>query len=474
MKNLLSQIERIKNEWQDTIDCIKQMVVLIDISDKIVRCNNAFRLFLGRSYENIIGKNFYSTMAELGIDLKDFDLHNGADVYVEDKQMWLNIDLTPFKSSSEKQICGAVVVIDDITEVKTLTESLEIVNARIDKERLELQSALDEITFLLREVEQKGDLGVRFAIADNESEFIFRLGSNFNNMMEMLQSKNRELETAYSELKKAQAQILQREKMASIGQIAAGVAHEINNPMGFITSNLSSLGKYTAKLIDFINEQHKTLEMLASKCDKDMAVNSLDKIKQLSQKLKIDFIKEDISNLIKESLDGAERVTKIVQNLKSFARIDEVEWKLANINDCIDNAIKIIWNEIKYKITLKCDYGDIPNIYCNPGELNQVFLNMILNACQAIETKGEIEVKTWAEDRDVFVSIKDTGCGMPEDIINRIFEPFFTTKDVGKGTGLGLSISYDIIKKHDGDITVDSKLGQGTKFTIRLPIKEHR
>lgn len=475
LQNLLSQIQKIKNEWQDTIDCMKQMVILTDISDKILRCNKTFKDFLNKPFESIIGQNFYTLMSGIDINLNNLNADGETDVYLEQHNVWLNIHITPFRSSINKEINGAVIFINNITEIKTLTESLEIVNAKINKEKLDLQSALDEITFLLKEVEQKGDLSVRFVLSDDlDSDFIFRLGNNFNNMMDILQSQHAELETAYSELKKAQSQILQREKMASIGQIAAGVAHEINNPMGFIMSNLTTLGKYTSKLIEFIKKQEETIETLASGCSKELASQCISNIQETYNKLKINLIKEDISNLLKESLDGADRISKIVQNLKSFARVDEIQWKLANINKCIENAVSIIWNELKYKVTINYEFGDIPDIYCNPAELNQVIMNLLLNASQAIESQGLIEIKTWQEDSNVFISIKDNGCGIADEHINRIFEPFFTTKDVGKGTGLGLSISYDIIKRHDGDITVKSKLDEGTTFTIRLPIMEQK
>ena len=160
----------------------------------------------------------------------------------------------------------------------------------------------------------------------------------------------------------------------------------------------------------------------------------------------------------------------IVKDLKGFVRSD-AESSLANINEGIESTINIIWNEIKYKANVIKDFSEVPLIKCNPGQLNQVFMNILINAAQAIDTQGEIRVKTWANSDNVFVSIADTGSGIPAEIINRIFEPFFTTKDVGKGTGLGLSVSYDIIKKHDGDLTVVSEPGKGTIFTIALPIK---
>ncbi len=275
------------------------------------------------------------------------------------------------------------------------------------------------------------------------------------------------LENAYKELKTTQSQILQREKMASIGQLAAGVAHEINNPMGFISSNIRTLSKYVNKLGSFITIQSDAIKDLD-------AAETEEAINEQRKKLKLDYVLEDVSQLIDESLDGAERVKNIVQNLKSFSRVDESENKMSDINECIETTLNMVWNELKYKATISKEYGDIPEIRCNPQQLNQVFVNLLINAGHAIEDQGEIRVKTWNGDGTIHISIGDTGCGIPADKIDRIFEPFFTTKDVGKGTGLGLSITYDIVKNHDGDISVESEPGKGTTFTVQLPLERHK
>ncbi|MEA3221565.1 MAG: ATP-binding protein [Thermodesulfobacteriota bacterium] len=280
-----------------------------------------------------------------------------------------------------------------------------------------------------------------------------------------LESKNKELENAHAELKALHAKILQSEKMAAIGQLAAGIAHEINNPMGFISSNLGTLNKYVDRLTSFIEIQSEVIESLNGK-------DALEGLEQKKKELKLDYIIKDIKDLIDESSDGAGRVKKIVQDLKSFSRVDEEEYKHADINECIETTINIIWNELKYKCTVKKEYGDIPSTKCYPQQLNQVFMNLLVNASQAIEKKGEITIKTWLEDGSINVSISDTGCGIPEENLGKLFEPFFTTKEVGKGTGLGLSITYDIVKKHGGEIKVESQVGKGTTFTINIPVVE--
>lgn len=270
------------------------------------------------------------------------------------------------------------------------------------------------------------------------------------------------LEFLNAELKSTQSQMLQREKMASIGQLAAGVAHEINNPIGFVSSNLRSLGKYLEKLTAYIATLEGEIEAQASPL--------LETVKQHRKKFKLDFLLEDCIDLIDESLDGSERVRKIVQNLKTFSRVDQAEVQLADLNECLESTINIVWNEIKYKATLEKDFGHLDDLNCNPQELTQVFTNILMNASQAIARDGVITVRTWQEERELFVSIEDNGIGIDQDILEKIFEPFFTTKPVGEGTGLGMSISYEIIRNHGGNIVVDSEVGRGTKMTINFPL----
>ena len=274
---------------------------------------------------------------------------------------------------------------------------------------------------------------------------------------------NIELRNALDELKRAQAQIIQQEKMASIGQLSAGIAHEINNPIGFVSSNIKSLDKYVRRLSEYMALQQEFLE---SQVSHDLLAN----LRQQRKALKIDFIMNDIKQLISESLDGTDRVKKIIGDLKSFSHSDGAEMHDADINEGIESTLNIVHNEIKYKATVRKELSEIPPIKCIAGHLNQVFMNLFVNAAHAIEHTGEILVKSWADENAVFVSVSDTGSGMPAEVAKRIFEPFFTTKEAGKGTGLGLSIAHDIIKKHNGDIVVNSELGKGTTFTIRLPI----
>jgi len=271
------------------------------------------------------------------------------------------------------------------------------------------------------------------------------------------------LEKAHEELKASQLKILQQEKMASIGQLAAGVAHELNNPMSFISSNLGTLEKYINRLVDFILVQSEALKSVQD----NTALRKIDK-KRLE--VKLDYILEDAKILLKESLDGSDRVKKIVHELNSFSRMDEEEYKKADINECIESAITIVWNELKYKSKLEKNYGSLPPTMCYLRQMNQVFVNLLINAVNAIVEKGVIAVKTWYRDGFIWIEVSDTGIGIPGKNLARIFEPFFTTKEAGKGTGLGLSITYEIIQRHKGEITVASEAGEGTTFTIKIPV----
>jgi two-component system NtrC family sensor kinase len=194
------------------------------------------------------------------------------------------------------------------------------------------------------------------------------------------------------------------------------------------------------------------------------------KINKKRKELKLDYIMEDMKVMLKESLDGSERVKGIVHELNCFSRMDEEEYKDADINECIESAITIVWNELKYKSTLEKNYGKLPLTKCYTRQINQIFVNLLINAVNSIAQQGIITIKTWHKDSWVWMEVSDTGCGIPRENLAKIFEPFFTTKDVGKGTGLGLSITYEIVRRHKGEITVKSEVGKGTSFTVRIPI----
>ena len=265
-------------------------------------------------------------------------------------------------------------------------------------------------------------------------------------------------------LEEANNQLLQSEKMASIGQLAAGIAHELNNPIGFVHSNLGTLDGYVHDLMSVIEAYEN--QLLASSGDASPEI-----IRRLKTEYDLDFLKDDIFSLLSESKDGLSRVRKIVQDLKSFSHVGEQEWQEADLHQGLDSTLNIVWNELKYKCKVVKEYGDIPHIHCLISQLNQVFMNLLVNAGHAIETQGTITIRTRrSADNMVCIEVSDTGKGIAPEHINRIFEPFFTTKPVGKGTGLGLSLSYSIVKRHRGRIEVDSQMGSGSTFRVLLPI----
>lgn len=277
-----------------------------------------------------------------------------------------------------------------------------------------------------------------------------------------IERTNKDLKKAFEALKESQAVILQQEKLASIGLLAAGIAHEINNPIGFVSSNINTLGKYVKKITEFITLQDVAIKQIKQK-------EVVEYINENRNKLKLNFIFNDMGSLIKESLEGTERIRKIVLDLKNFTRHGDEESETADINECIKSSLNIVWNELKYKASVRKHFGKIPLTKCYPNFLGQVFINILINAAHAISERGTITIKTWHDENSIFVSISDTGCGISKKHINKIFDPFFTTKDVGEGTGLGMSISYDIIEMHKGSIKVESEEGKWTKFTIMIP-----
>ena len=271
-----------------------------------------------------------------------------------------------------------------------------------------------------------------------------------------LAREQEELTELLGKVEEAQQQLLQSEKMAAIGQLAAGVAHEINNPIGFVNSNLGTLKTYVGQLLNVITAYETGVP-------EDIAA--------ARNKADIEFLRDDLPSLVAESQEGLGRVTKIVQDLKDFSHVDQAEHQRADLNAAIESTLNVVWNELKYKAEIVRELGDIPAVACVPAQINQVFMNLLVNAAQAIEHQGKIFVRSGAENNQAWFEIEDTGQGMSEEVRNRIFEPFFTTKPVGKGTGLGLSISYDIIvKKHGGNLDVRSTPGKGTCFRIWLPI----
>jgi len=281
---------------------------------------------------------------------------------------------------------------------------------------------------------------------------------------------NESLSKAFDDLKNHKEHLVQQEKLASIGLLAAGVAHEINNPIGFIRSNLETLEKYLESIRLILSAYAQLSGQLTQAAVTAELSDSLERINLLIKDRELDFISEDAVSCIKESLSGTKRVEDIVRNLKDFSRTDKDERLSLNINQVIDDSINLVWNEIKYKCTVKMFYGDLPDIYACAGQLNQVLINVLMNSMQAMETSGEIEIRTSADSEYVHIDIIDDGPGFPEQDIFNLFDPFFTTKGIKEGTGLGLYISHGLVLKHRGKIVAANEADRGARITISLPI----
>jgi len=381
---------------------------------------------------------------EVGVLIKSFaamrdaiSLH-AARLCETNEQMRLEIVVR--KQAEEELHLQAVELEQEMAERQMAQETLQEQATLLEEEVEKRQKAQDEL--------EKLNDNLELRVQDRTSE---------------LSERNAEVQRAYDDLKRVQGQLLQQDKMASIGHLAAGVAHEINNPMGFIISNLGSLGRYVEKLSAYMD----AIERYFAGCEPAI----LEFLAQERKKNKIDRICQDLPDLISESLEGAQRVRKIVQELKSFSRLDAADYGYADINEGLESTLSIVSNELKYKAKVDKEYGQLPPVLCNLGQLNQVFMNILVNAAQSIPVQGTIRIKTWSDGALVRIDISDTGAGMGEETVRRIFDPFFTTKEVGQGTGLGLSIAYDIVvNKHGGSIAVTSAIGQGSTFTIELPV----
>jgi signal transduction histidine kinase len=279
-----------------------------------------------------------------------------------------------------------------------------------------------------------------------------------------LAERNTELESVNQKLAGAQSQLLQSERLAAVGQLAAGVAHEINNPIAFVRSNLSSLGTYVKNILALLD----AYEQIESAPDSQAIARRT--LEQLKRSINLSFLREDIPSLLTESTDGLTRVENIVRDLKGFSHLDQAQWQSIDIHLGLESTLNVAAHEINSKADIVREYADLPAIQCLPAQINQVFLNLLINATQALDGRGTITVRTGRDENSIWVEIADTGKGIEPAYLSRIFDPFFTTKPVGTGPGLGLSVSYSIIHNHGGTIEAASEIGKGSTFTVRLPI----
>ena len=318
------------------------------------------------------------------------------------------------------------------------------------------------------------DLAIKRLMANQQriSKLNEDLETEIVNRTTELQKSNMALQESIESMKETQSKMVQQEKMASIGQMAAGVAHEINNPIGYVTSNIRTM-------MDYMNELKKYLQNVEAEMDEAIDLDTLrENISQLKEKADIDYLLSDSTDLLKDCTEGGQRVREIVNNLKNYARADqnEDEQELLNINDVIHSTLRLVHNEIKYNCDVKLELNATGLISGHFGQLSQVMTNLLVNSGHAIKDKGEhglIRIQSWDQDNAVLIAVEDNGKGIPNENISKVFDPFFTTKEAGKGTGLGLNISYDIVvNKHFGDIICESEVGNWTRFTVIIPKAE--
>lgn len=355
--------------------------------------------------------------------------------------LWLHFTAAPLRNL-HGQVVGAIETLQDVSERRIAEEALRLAHA-------DLEHVVECRTAQLADANRKLAEDIRHREKTDADT----------------QHRNTELTALNAKLSMAKKQLLQSEKLASIGQLAAGVAHEINNPIGYIFSNFGTLENYLDGMFQMLAAYEAAEPEIASA---EVAA----KIKRVREQVELSFLKEDIPALMRESREGIVRVRKIVQDLKDFSRVDEnQEWQWANLHQGIDSTLNIVSNEVKYKADVVKEYGAIPDVECLPSQINQVIMNLVVNAAHAMgNERGKITIRSGTMGENVWIEVADNGAGISEQNLTRIFDPFFTTKAIGKGTGLGLSLSYGIMQKHGGSIEVKSRCGAGTTFRIMWPI----
>jgi len=378
--------------------------------------------------------------------LCSFGDHSAGDIFSVKKPLYL-----------EGEITGNIVVTgsaENISHVKALGEMIfYVLKAVIQSSFKALLAAETHKTVVHQSYDELLETNRKLQLSENKYR-------------ELANNLEIEVQKRTAELKQAHAKLLQQEKIASVGQLAAGVAHEINNPLSFIVSNMNTCGNYVAKLRDMLLFYRDAFQKaVLTKKERDMS-------RQLWNKKKLDYILSDIDELIHESLAGAKRVEKIVSDLKGFSHIDEADEVDVNINEEIDRTFNVLTHEIPGDAEIIKDYGDLPAFTCNPAYLCQAFLNIVLNAVQARKQGLNLSVTTLCKDGFISVAFSDNGPGIPEAIKDRVFEPFFTTKDIGKGTGMGLHVTYETVSLYGGTIELESRPQRGTTFNILLPVQK--
>lgn len=344
-----------------------------------------------------------------------------------------------------------------LKEIKAIKKNIEVVEFKYHRTVIDKAAITNVLNASIEEIEAQKK------IVEHAKNEIARNMFEMDKQKQLIEIKNRVLNETMTNLKETQSQLIQSEKMASLGQLTAGVAHEINNPINFVSANIKPLKEDLSDLIKCINYYQQTVK------EKGLEKEFAD-VQKFNEQTDIDFVLTEVNDLLRGIEEGASRTSEIVKGLRNFSRMDQHVVKKADLNEGIESTLTLLHSTYRDRIEVVKDLGKIPEIDCFPGQINQVFMNLLSNAVQAINGGGKIFIKTSADQNNVHIAIKDTGSGMTEEIRTKIFDPFFTTKEVGKGTGLGLSISYGIIEKHHGKLEVFSQPGQGAEFVITLPL----
>ncbi|PMS38868.1 hypothetical protein C0Z20_01235 [Trinickia symbiotica] len=347
-------------------------------------------------------------------------------------------------------LLASVALIAYAARTRSLRDLTQTLEAQVKRRTSELEGTLrnyERTTEMLELVREKMELEI-----EERKETQARL-----------EREREEQRRLIHELEEAHVQLLQSEKLASIGQLAAGVAHEINNPIGFVSANLNTLKLWIRGLLQVAAAQEAIVAQLDA--------NTRAELLQAWQDADLDFVREEIMALIDESIDGTRRVHRIVRDLRDFSRPGSEDWAHADLHAGLESTLNVVNNELKYKATIVREFGELPHVECIPSQINQVFMNLLVNAAQAIPQRGTITIRTYAAEDNVSIEIADDGVGISTEVVGRIFDPFFTTKPVGQGTGLGLSVSLSIVKRHGGRIEVATAPGQGAVFIVRLPVR---
>jgi len=439
-----------------------ESIIATDEHGRIIYANPATEVMFGYSTEELKGKDLEVLATELyreRIDKQIFGAGTTGKMWTgeilnrrkDGKLLYVSVSVSKMVDK-EGNFIALVWFQKDVTQTKRYQEEM----IKIEKEKAETLRILHE-----------NEAAINRSLSKTKRELQEKNLELERRTYELEEEKGR-LKEAYDKLNQMQAQLLQSEKLASLGQLSAGVAHELNNPIGFVHSNLGTLAEYVRDVKSLL-EKYASLE---KRMPTDKPCRELVReIEGFKERIGLQSMLDDFDKIISESQEGAQRVKTIVQNLKDFAHRDKGRLELADINKGIESTLNIVWNELKYKATVTKKLGLIPEVECFPQQLNQVFMNLLVNAAQAIEEKGEITIKTYHSGKSVVVEISDTGVGILHENLEHIFEPFFTTKEVGKGTGLGLSVVYGIIESHGGKIEVESEVGKGSTFRVILPVR---